>query len=189
LAIGRIQIRTEPAQLAYEIKLGQYDIKQPKAHYELRQPRAEQHIEQPLGELHVDSSRAWDALGVGSNLEMMNRIYSNARNIALQGIAKIVENGNRMADIVNKNDAIAELAADWRVSFSEFDTTGLASPMNVDVRYEPGNLVIEATPRPVELETWVSPPEVQYIKGKHNMYMQSYGKVEIIPPQIDIAIK
>jgi hypothetical protein len=189
VAIGQIQIRTEPAQLDYEIKLGQYDIQQPKAHFELRQPRAEQHIEQPLGQLQVDSSRAWDALGVGGNLEMMNRIYSNAHDIALQGIAKRVEDGNRMANIANKNDAIAELAADWRVSFSEFDTLGLASSMNVDVSYEPGKLVIEATPHPVELQASVSPPEVQYIMGKHNMYMQQYGKVEITPPQIDVTIK
>lgn len=188
MAIGRIQIRTEPAKLEYEIKLGQYDMKQPKAHFELRQPQAEQRIEQPQGKLDVDSTRAWDALGVGGNLELMNRIYSNARNIALQGIARIVQAGNRMKDIANKNDAIAELAQDWRRTFPEFDTMGYASPLNVDVHYEPGNLVIEATPRPVELETWVTPPEIRYIRGKHDMYMASYGKVEITPPAIDMAV-
>lgn len=189
MAVGQIQIRTEPAKLNYEFTLGRFEMKMSQATMTLRQPKADLKIEQPLGKVVVDSSRAWDALGLGGNLETMHRIYSASKSAVMEAIARIVDNGNRMGNIAkNKSDAVPELAIDWRRTFPAFDTVGEAGPRNVDVRYEPGNLRIDAQARPVEMNSEHVPAQVEYHRGKRDMYMASYGKVEIIPPQIDIAV-
>lgn len=188
MPIGQIQIRTEPAKLQYDVGPGRYDIRQPRPTVDMRQPRADLRLEQPLGMMTVDSSRAWDALGVGGNLEMMNRIYSQLPDIARQGVAKIVERGNRLAEIHNPADPVPELAQDWHVSFPEFDTSGEASYDNVDIHYEPARPVIEASANAVEINVQVNPPIVQYERGPTNFEMAQYGKVEITPPSIDLSI-
>ncbi|PYI51178.1 DUF6470 family protein [Paenibacillus flagellatus] len=186
-SIPQIQISQQYARIGIDADLGRYEMKQPRPTFELEQPQATMEMRQPLGELEIDQSKAWDALGRANILVVMNRIYSQARDIALQGIAKIVEDGNRMAAI-NKTsaDAIPELASDVTVSFPDFQYAGEAAFDNVDIQYTARKPEVRITPGQIKLNTHPNPPEVEYFRGKLDIYMQQYNKVEITPPAIDI---
>lgn len=184
--IPQIQIRQQRAQIGIDADLGQLDIKQPKATLEITTEPSKLEIHSEKGVLYIDSSKAWDALGLGSSLETMSRIYSKARDVALQGIAKIVENGNRLAAIQNGGNAIAEIAKEKGDEFFEFEFLGDASMNNVELHYEPGKLDIQFKEGKVNVNTHPNPPEINYIRGKLDIYMIQYPKVDIIPPQIDI---
>lgn len=186
LPIPQIQIRQQNARLGIDADIGKLDIKQPRATFEMTTelPKLEIHSEQ--GKLYIDSSKAWDALGHGPALETMSKIYSRAHEVALQGIAKIVEDGNRLAAIQDGGNAIAEIAKERGAEFFEFEFMGDASMDNVDVHYEPGKLDIQVKEGKVNLDTHPNPPEINYTRGKLDIYMMQYPKVEIIPPQIDI---
>jgi hypothetical protein len=190
LQIPRIQISQTSAMLGIDADLGEQSIQQPKADVEIKTVQPKLQINSEQGKLFVDSSRAWDALGRGPALETMSRIYSQAKDIALQGIAKIVQDGNRMAAIHTGENAIAELARESTndIKFDEFMYMGEASVDNVDVRFEPGKLDIQVESGRVELNVQPNRPIVDYHRGKLDIYMQQYPKVEITPPQIDYRL-
>jgi len=186
LPIPQIQIRQEYAKLGIDADIGMQDIKQPTATFELTTERPKLDIHSEKGTLYIDSSKAWDALGHGPALETMSRIYSRAHEVVMQGIAKIVEDGNRMAAIQNGRNAIADIAKEKGAEFFEFEFMGDASVNNVDMHYEPGKLDIKVEEGKVSLNTHPNPPEINYTRGKLDIYMMQYPKVEIIPPQIDM---
>lgn len=186
LPIPQIQIRQQYAQLGIKADPGLLDIKQPQATFELTTERPKLEIHSEKGALYIDSSKAWDALGHGPALETMNKIYSIAHEVAMQGIAKIVEDGNRLAAIHEGGNAIAEIAKEKGAEFFEFEFMGDASVNNVDVHFEPGKLDIQVEEGKVMLNTHPNPPEINYTRGKLDIYMMQYAKVEITPPQIDM---
>lgn len=184
-SIPQIQIRQQPALIGIDADLGTQDIKQPQATYEMQidPPKLEMH--QPQGDLQIDQSRAWDALGMGPIFESMSRIYTQSKDIALQGIARIVENGNRMAAINLPGNAFAEIAKQLTFEHPEFDYYGEASYDNVDITYTAHKAEINVIEGKVNVNAQVNPPEISYNRGKLDIYMQQYAKVEITPPQID----
>jgi hypothetical protein len=111
ISMPTIQIQQRYAQIGIDADLGAFHISQPIATFEINTTPAKLDAQYRQGTLRIDQSKAWDALAVGSNLNLMQRIYSEAKNIALQGTARIVENGNRMAAIQNDTNAFAEIAA------------------------------------------------------------------------------
>src|SRR5690606_38756967 len=116
-------------------------------------------------------------------LEVMNRIFDQTKNIVLDAIAHIVDEGNQMGNIAkNKQLMIPELAKDVTISFPDFQYAGEASYDNVDITYTARKPEIDVTPSSIELTSFPNPPEVNYNRGKLDIYMQQYNKVEITPP-------
>jgi hypothetical protein len=184
----QIQIRQQPAIMIVDADLGTQEIKQPRPTMEMQTDPPKQEIRQPKGDLEIDQTRAWDALGQGPILEAMSRIYSQAKNVALQGIARIVENGNLLGDLRYKGNPIADIAQQSTLEHSEINYYGEASYDNVDIRYTMHKPEISVEEGKVNIYTRVNPPEINYNRGKLDIYMKQYPKVEILPPQIDLHL-
>lgn len=183
-----VQIQQQYAKIGIDADLGQQSLRQPRPTFEMRQIPAKLDIRQPRGDLIIDQSKAWDALGLANNLEVMNKIYSQAREIALQGIARIVENGNRMAMIHIDADPIPEIAEQIRFTFSEYDFAGPASVDNVDITYQANKPQIEVQDGYIDLQTQVNPVEHVYTRGKLDIYVRQRESIKLTPPVIDTAI-
>lgn len=188
MTIPHIQIRQTPARLGIDADIGKQSLEQKPADIDMKQIKPQLHIETTRGNLDINQDRAWDALALGGNLETMSKIYSMASDMALQGLAKIVERGNRMADIHLGGNPIAEFALDWQRTFPEFDFKGEASFDNVDITYTPAEVNIDVTPGRVELNVQVNRPTHHYERGKLDIYVSQYNKVEITPPKIDLML-
>src|SRR5690606_36033118 len=120
-SIPQIQISQTYARIGIDADLGKYEMKQPRPTFELKQPPAEMKIHSPRGEMDIDQTKAWDALGRTNILEVMNRIFDQTKNIVLDAIAHIVDEGNQMGNIAkNKQLMIPELAKDVTISFPDF---------------------------------------------------------------------
>ncbi|MGG1552425.1 MULTISPECIES: DUF6470 family protein [Paenibacillus] len=184
-SIPQIQISQQPALIGIDADLGTQDIKQPRPTYEMQVERPKQDIRQPRGDLDIDQSKAWDALGQGPILQAMSRIYSQCHEIAMQGIARRVEDGNRMWAIHLGGNPIAEIAKELSISRPQFDYYGEASYDNVDITYTANKAEINVVDGKVNVNARVNPPEIEYNRGKLDIYMRQYPKVEITPPQID----
>lgn len=181
----QLQIRQEYAQLGIDADLGTQRMEQPRPTFELRQNHAKLHIRQPLGRFEIDQDRAWDALAVGGNLETMSKIYSMAPEIALKGLRRRVEEGNRMADITIKSNPFAEFAKDWRRTFEEYaQIAGPASYDNVDLEYIRGDFSLDAELGAIELNARVNQPVHEYTRGKLEIGILKYNLVEITPPPL-----
>lgn len=188
LPIPSIRIHQQYAQIGIDADLGSYDMRQPRAAFEMQTTRPQLTIHQEKGELVIDQSKAWDALGTGNILGVLSHIYSEAKGIGLQGISRRVENGNRLAAIHLDTNAIADIVQEEDFQFQEFDYTGPASFDNVDVTYTASKAEIQVEDGTVRIDTHPRPPEVEYHRGKLDIYMLQNAKVEITPPQIDTKI-
>jgi hypothetical protein len=183
-----IRLNLQPAKIGIDIKPGQQEIHQPQPEMEMHTTPLKIEMSSPQGELHIDQSKAWDALGTGSNLTFMNRIYSESKDIALQGIARIVENGNRMAAIHNNRDVIADMATEQAFEGSSMNYLGEAAYDNVVIDYIPQEPKYEVDPGSVDVKFTAHNPEMNYTPGKVSVYMVQFPKVEMIPPQIDTKV-
>lgn len=187
-SVPLIRLDIQSGRIGVDVQRGQWDIRQPKADMEMHTTPLTMEIRSPQGELHIDQSAAWDALGMGSHTTFMNRIYSESKNIALQGIASIVEKGNRLAAIHKGGSPIADLAAQRAFEPSNMNYLGEASYDNVDLDYTANKVEINVNPGSVDIQITPHQAEITYTPGKVSIYMQQYPKVEMIPPEIDMKV-
>ena len=115
-------------------------------------------------------------------MEILQRIYSQSKDIVLETIGKIVREGDRLAAIHLGGNAIAENAKDIRFNFGVYQFAGPASYDNVDVNYVARKPIIEVQDGQVHVNTHPNPVEYEYIRGKLDIYMRQYNKVEFTPP-------
>lgn len=189
MAIGQIQIHQQPALIGIQVRPAVQRIEQPQATIDMRQIPAKLSIEQPMGVLEVNQDRAWDGLGLANNLEVSSRIYSQAKDIALQGVARRMQEGRQLGDIAHvKSNPISNLAKNWRKPGPELPVAGPASIDNVDVFFTPGKVKIEVEQGGVDLRVTPNRPVHDYTPGKAEIYMRQYASVQITPPSIDTTL-
>ncbi|GIP35598.1 DUF6470 family protein [Paenibacillus sp. J2TS4] len=180
-----IQIRQQYGKIGIDADLGQYTIRQPKATLEIQTTAAQLEIESPPMEFEVDQNRAWDAINGGKYERFNNRIYSQMPDILLEGIALMVEKGNRMAAIHVRTNAIADSAESAQYNHAKVQYFGPASFDNVDVYITTHKPIIRMIEGGVDIYSRPNRPEIEYERGKLDIYMRQYAQLEIIPPQVD----
>ncbi|MFD2703195.1 DUF6470 family protein [Paenibacillus shunpengii] len=183
-----LQIRQHQGRIGLDADPGQYSISQPKADLQIQSKPAVITINHHQPELIVDSSRARAAYTGGPHLEMTQRLYSNIKQIFLEGIAKRVEQGNRMAEFFKPGNTVAEVYGKSKPLPGLGEFRGEASIDNVDVRFNVRPVDIEIVRSPVEISVQVNKPEIEYNRGKLDIYMMQYPSVQFIPPEMDQTV-
>jgi hypothetical protein len=186
-AIPSVQIRQQYARVGVETEWGKLEIRQqPEGKLELKTTPPKLLIESPPGELVIDQTRARDALGIGPGF--MDRVTEEAKSLALQGIGRIVDAGNRMAAIHKKGNVIADMA--WESGMEDFKINyeGPFSDDSVDIQYTPHRPMIDYTPGSTQITPVLNPPEINVSPTKVNLYLEQKPGLEFIPPQIDLKV-
>lgn len=181
-----VQIIQTPGILNIDADPGSFSLRQPKAELHINTEPGKIEINNHSPQLEVDNSRAFAAYNGGNYLEMNQRIYSGIRQIFLQALAERVEAGNRAAAIHQSGNTIAEIyGTDWKpVPFPEM--RGAASMDNVDVRYYTSPPDIRISKSQVEIQFEANKPEIEYFRGKLDIYMKQYPSIQFMPPKVDI---
>jgi len=188
VSIPTIQIQQQWARIGIDADLGQLEQHQPEATLDFRSTLPRVDAESPKGELRIDQSKAWDALGRGGTLTTLNRIYSEAWRMGQEGIARIVERGNRMAAIHRPGNVLADLAQEGFQAFYDFEFRGPAAFDNVELEYTAHPVKFAPVEGELQGSIQKNEPYIRYHRGKLDIYMQQYPRVDIIPPQIDINV-
>ncbi|WP_274654197.1 DUF6470 family protein [Paenibacillus humicola] len=176
----RLSIRQTYAQIGIETHQASQDMHAPLGDQSIEQPQAKLEIRQPTGVLTIDSSAAWTGLGQGPHLEWLNSIYSQEKTIILQVIAKTVEDGNRMAQITNPQDAFADIAGNvLPLEPSPIQYVGEASSLNVKIDYQPREPEIEAVPQYPRIRYIPRKPEIQTNPGAVDIYLKQRNSIDI----------
>lgn len=167
---GQIGIKTTNAYL---------DIRQPKGEQSIRQVKPQMIVDRELPKVLIDQSQPFSEAGRKSWAEFAAEYAQLGRQQALEGIARIVDDGNRMAQIQRKMpDAIPEIAfknampkqhefnfALMPTSRPKIEVTG---HLNID--WQLGGVEHSYTPRK---------PVAEYSPGKAEIYMKQYPDIEI----------
>jgi hypothetical protein len=183
-----LQIRQTSALIGMESTSGSLTISQPKADMTMFTTPGEWSIHQSTPELTIDQSRARAAYTGGSYSEMSQRIYSGIEQLWLQGIAKRMEQGERMANFHKPGNTIADIfGEDWHpVSYPEI--RGPASIDNVDIHFEVVPLEMEYHEGNVDIQVDTHKPEVTYTPANLEIYLRQRPSISFIPPEIDISM-
>lgn len=184
----QIQIRQQYAQIGIDADPGTWDMKQPQATLELETEPLRLEISSPPGELFIDQSRARAALGLQNNLEWSQKIYSQSKEILLQGIARRAQEGNRLAATHKGGNVIAELARENWLRESPLEVLEPASFDNVDLEYVAHKPDINVIPGQLHINVQAHRPELEYRRGKLDIYMKQYQSVQILPPELDLQL-
>lgn len=180
MQIPMIQIRTTPMKLGMRTSPPELSIEQGNPitlELQTKPGRLEMHTEHV--KVHIDQSKCFEECGFMSNTSLIEDAASYARQKALEGIGNTVEQGNQFAAIENRQDPIPEQAEqnafdqfirDWTIgsiprSRPEFKVTG----GTVDIQYRPAEVINN---------TQKSRPNIQYNKGKLDVYVEQYNAIE-----------
>lgn len=183
-----LQIRQTTAAIGIDADLGTYSITQPKAEVNVTTTPGKLTVQSTRPELTIDQSRAWAAYNGGNMFDMNKRIYSGIQQLYLQGIARKVEQGNRMAEFFKPGNTIAEVYGTDTEPNSFPEIRGPASYDNVDIHIETRAPQIDFRAAKVDIQVERHNPEIEYTRGKLNIYMQQYASIQFIPPELNVQM-
>lgn len=181
-----VQIRQTYAKIGIDADLGEQSIRQPRPDFQITTKPAQLDTTYRKGDLTIDQSQAWEALGKGDVFQFTQRVADEAKSLALQGIAKRVEAGNRLWAIHKGGNPIADMAVESFFDDFKFNYEGPFSTDNVDIQYTPIRPDVNYEPGSLDVQAKVNSPEINYTPGKLNIYMIQKNSIQMIPPQLDI---
>lgn len=187
-ALPIVQIHAIPSMLHIDADPGQYSIRQPKADVQMTTRPSRLTVESHPIRFEVDQSRAFSAYTGGSMFDMNARIYSGIEKNFFENMAERVEQGNELAAIYKPGNTIANIVGtNWKVKpFPEIRTP--ASIDNVDIRIETRAPSIRFESAVSEMNVTVNKPEIEYHRGKLDIYVKQYASIQYTPPAVDIGM-
>jgi hypothetical protein len=177
--IPPLQITQTFGQISIQQDNGGVRIQQPEAKMEISTELPEIEIEKTMGNLKIDQSKAWAAYGIMSPLEMISRIYSESRNIALRATEKTAKEGDRMAAVHQSKDVIAELAKENSFGFLDVEFAGKASGNNVDIDFTHGTLDVGYLISSVNIQVQPQKPIIESVPAQVSVGMNEYPSIQI----------
>lgn len=183
-----VQIHTTPTLLHIDADIGQYSIRQPKAEVQLHTKPSKLTVQSHAIELNVDQSKAFSAYHGGNMIDMNARIYSGIQQLFMQNMAERVQQGNELAAIHKPGNTIANIiGTNWKSKpFPETRTP--ASMDNVDIRIETRAPSVRFEAAVSEMNVTVNKPEIEYQRGKLDIYVKQYASIQFTPPAIDLEL-
>lgn len=176
------QLRMEQtyAQIGLQTERGVQEIRQPQAEMNMRQEPAILQIKQSLGTLTIDSTEARANADLKGILRRTREYAAWGRQKALEAIAQISQEGDRLRSIERKGNPIAELA---------FQTSGVYDTVNIlhgnwtsdgiDISYQKKDPQIKWQIRGMKMDPVIHPPEINYTYGKVNVYLRQKNSLTI----------
>jgi len=108
----QINISTRPIRLDYTIKNAQLNLQSTRPLVQMETTPATLEIRQPRGELTIDQTPCRYSIGLKNIADFARDNAALGRQTAVEGLARIVKEGHRLAHIEDKSNAIAEIAAE-----------------------------------------------------------------------------
>lgn len=173
----RLQIHQQYAKLGMDSKKASLDIQQPRADLQINSTPAKMQITQGPGELRVDSEEARAALGMKSVSRMNEDIASQSRQVGLEAIGTIAEEGNQLAQI-EKGNTIADIALQ-RSQQGPMPIDDVAPTAQVQVRYTAYPFDIQWTIQKPEITWTLHSPDISYNPGALNVYVSQRNQLDI----------
>lgn len=173
----QINIFTQPIRLEYNIKNARLNLQSPRPVVQMEMTPPLLEIRQPRGELTIDQTPCRYSIGLKNLADFARDNAELGRQTALETIARIVEEGNRMARIENKSNAIAEIAADSMFSeVPEITWAHIDSPI---INYQANPVQFNFIAGKVNYVVQPSPVQGDYRPGSIDIRVTQYPSVEI----------
>lgn len=173
-----LQITKVDGRLGIETTNAKMQIRQPKADFEIEKKSAKLEMKTDQLKVTIDQQQCFNETGLMDYMTLTEYNADLGRQGVAQGIDRIVSEGNLLAAIENKIDAIAEIAlnnTEPKLDYN-FDLTPKSRPKigytggTVDIRVEDGYVTVHSKP---------NKPIIEVQNGKVEITLLQHPKLEI----------
>ncbi|WP_126428736.1 DUF6470 family protein [Brevibacillus marinus] len=179
MPMARLVIDQTFARLGLRIHKPVQRLEQPQAELNLRQEPAVMEIRQPGPVLSIDSTRAKAGIGLKRPLSFSDDQAAYGKQQLLEAIARISQEGDRLAAIENKANVIADLAFEQGFREPSYFPAAPSVDEGVDVSFETHRPTIRVERRGMRMDPVTKPPVREYIRGRVEGYMLQWPRVTI----------
>lgn len=172
-----IGINTTPAKVK---------ISQPKAELEMHQKQAKVIINTEPAKIKIDQTQCFNEAGLKNNEAFFADMVQRSTQDLLEGIARTISEGDFLASIENKTDAVAEIAANNSIKTYDFNVDFIPKSRpkidvvggTIDIQVDEGYVEIKAKPNMPIFDVEVGGIEF-YLRQKPDL------KIEFVGNEVD----
>ncbi|MDQ7096261.1 DUF6470 family protein [Desulfosporosinus sp. PR] len=174
----QLNISTQPTLLEYNIRNAQLNLHTVKPFLQMENTPATLEMRQPHGELTIDSEPCRYSIGIKNNSEFARDNAEYGRETVQKTIARIMEEGDKLAAIQNKSNAFADIAA-AHSAHTELPRVTLAYIALPNITYQAQP--VQFNPIDGKINYNLEPGQVQgdYQPGSVDIRVTQYPSVEI----------
>lgn len=173
-----LQISTQNAELDIRTTWARLDMTQPPADIQMHQKHAMVIMHKEPLQIVIDQRQCFNESGRMDLATLTDHIAQLGAQAAMEGIARISEEGDRMASFESGGDAFAEIANDNSYPVYEFNMVTMPrSRPKID--FVGGNLDIKVDEGYVDLRVKPNSPQSEYHPGKVDIRMKQYPHISI----------
>lgn len=173
----RINITTQPIRLDYTINNAQLNLQTSQPKVQLETSHATVEISQPRGELTIDNYPCRYSIGIKNLADFSRDNATLGRQTAMDAIARIAQDGDQLALIQIKSNAIADIAANSTVSeVLDITYAHIALP---DIRYQANSVQFNPTDGKVDLTLHRGTVQGDYQRGSVDIQVTQYPTIQI----------
>ncbi|AGK55384.1 DUF6470 family protein [Bacillus sp. 1NLA3E] len=180
MQIPQIQLHQTYAQIGLRTTQPVQEIHQQPADLSIEQIPAVMTIERQPALLEINQEQARYELNMKSFGRFNEDMAEAAKKNVLEAIAQIAQEGNQMAAIQNKTDAIAAIATDKALPGSaDFNIAFIPSYGSVQIHYTPAEVYINWQQGGAKIESTQHKPIHNYTPGKTEVYLRQMQQLQI----------
>lgn len=173
----RINITTQPIRLDYTINNAKLDLQTTQAKVQLETTAATVEIRQSQGELTIDQYPCRYAIGLKNIADLARDFAALGRQTVMDTIGRLAQEGDQLARIQNKSNAIADIAASSTVSEVPDITYAYIPLPNIHYQANP----VQFNPKDGKVNLTLQRGTVQgdYQPGSVDIQVTQYPSIEI----------
>lgn len=180
----QIRINSNPTQLAYNIQNAQLNLQTTPSKVMIKTVPPSLEISQPRGELMIDNTPFYYSIGLKNISDFAQDNAAHARQALINTIARTVAEGNRLAQISNPSNAIAENATQATISKPvEITWAHLAAP---NIQYKANPAQIEVSRGKVNYNSQPGTVNGDYQPGKVAIRVMQYPSIELTTVDVKV---
>ncbi|MYL70007.1 hypothetical protein GLW00_04050 [Halobacillus litoralis] len=177
--IPKLQMQSTPGRIGLRINKPEQTIKQHQVEQSIQQPKADMKIEQKPGKLTIDQTKAWHNLDLKNVLVRTEELVGIARDLWMEGLARVSREGDELMRIENGGNPIATQAKRNSVFDFTFSPGGRPTYELIQMNYQPGKAKIDIQRREPMIENKIREPEHHYRPGNVNVSMEQMPDLKI----------
>lgn len=180
----RLDITTQPTLLSYNTRNAQLNQRtiRPVVQMETTPPVVE--TRQPQGELTIDMTPCRYSIGLKNNTDFVRDNAALGRQTVMDAIARIAQEGDQMARIENKTNALADIAANAMISEApDITWAHIASP---EISYQANS--VQFNPMVGTLNYTVQPGKIEgdYQPASLDIQVTQYPSIKISVVDVEV---
>ncbi len=180
LVTKALRMQTTPIKMSYQTTNARQNIKTTRSQLSMRTENAKITMQSKNAKLLIDQTECFAQLGIKPTGQFSAESANYGKLMLQQGLARIVDQGNRMADIHIKTSPLPDQAV--YNAFEQFEKAfnmQTATGVRPKITYVAGSLNINYQPGRVINNSTYQKPQIDYIPGKVDINVAQYNRLDI----------